>query len=274
MTKRSPIYFFSERAAGWKRIESRLRSGGQLALFLDYDGTLTAIRKTPDKAILSRTAHRVLKELARMETIRLTIVTGRSMSSIRKLVRTGDIAYAANHGFHILLDGKEWIHPGIAVFSGLLSGLHREIRTVLERYPGAIIEDKKMTLSVHYRNLRNALVPSLRRNVHAVVRSFDPTLVITHGKKVMEIRPPVPWDKGRAVLMMLRERAVFRKPLVVYAGDDATDEDAFRSLRNSAITIKVGRERPTHARYYLKDTAEVLRFLRCLLTAGDSADNS
>ena len=101
---------------------------------------------------------------------------------------------------------------------------------------------------------------------------------VTHGKKVLEIRPPVRWDKGSLAGYLLRiKKSKARKTLPIYIGDDKTDESAFKVLRKKGITVFVGRPNAaSNAEYYVKNTKEVFRFLRfldspCLYAFG--ADN-
>jgi len=92
-------------------------------------------------------------------------------------------------------------------------------------------------------------------------------LRLTRGKKVLELRPPVEWDKGKAVEAIWRhvvQRAGSRRVLPVYCGDDVTDEDAFLALRHRGITVRIGRARQTAARYYLSSPEEMVRFLKAL----------
>jgi trehalose-phosphatase len=92
-------------------------------------------------------------------------------------------------------------------------------------------------------------------------------LRLTRGKKVLELRPPVEWDKGKAVEAIwhhVAERTGSRRVLPVYCGDDVTDEDAFRALQQRGVTVRVGRKRKTTAHYYLPSPKEMVRFLIAL----------
>jgi trehalose-phosphatase len=80
------------------------------------------------------------------------------------------------------------------------------------------------------------------------------------GKKVLELAPNIPWDKGKAALFILQE--LKRNYLPIYVGDDATDEAAFKALNEDGVTIRVGKSKKTAAKYYLKGQWEVSRFLK------------
>ena len=94
---------------------------------------------------------------------------------------------------------------------------------------------------------------------------------IKSGKKVFDIGPALKWNKGNAVSLLLRrqtllsgEKAVFP----IYAGDDITDEDAFKALKGEGLTVFIGKPKKTSAEYYLKNTTELFRFLKTLASRG------
>jgi trehalose-phosphatase len=87
-------------------------------------------------------------------------------------------------------------------------------------------------------------------------------IVVRPGKEAFEIRPSVEWDKGKTVLWLLEkvEGAVGEAPWPICLGDDRTDEDAFRAIRDRGVTVFVGAPRQTEARYYLRNVEEVAEF--------------
>jgi trehalose 6-phosphate phosphatase len=122
---------------------------------------------------------------------------------------------------------------------------------------------------VHVRQVREELVPDVEAAV-AGVAAADPRLRRTGGKKVFEIRPAVAWDKGKALLWLLDVLELGPGVLPVYVGDDQTDEDAFRAVRDRGLGVVVrgeGDDRPTLARYTLRDTEEARAFLELLIDA-------
>lgn len=132
--------------------------------------------------------------------------------------------------------------------------------------PGLIIEDKTYCLGLHYRHVPPHLIDTLCRAVSAAAASF-PQLRKIHGKKVVELRPDVSWDKGRAVLWILEALSLAGSDVLpIYFGDDVTDTDAFRALSGIGIGIFVSRvPEPTIADYRLRNTAEVGLFLERLI---------
>ncbi len=126
---------------------------------------------------------------------------------------------------------------------------------------GTLVENKGYTISVHYRNVP---ANAHRRVVEAVlqyVRTSGEPLRTTRGKKVIEVRPNVDWDKGHAVSRVLRAVDHAHRSLIMYIGDDRTDEDAFRILPRSAMTIIVGKKKNTSARFRLRSPTEVAQLL-------------
>jgi len=122
------------------------------------------------------------------------------------------------------------------------------------------VEDKRPTLSVHYRLAADADLPRIKAGVLAVLEDF-PSLMLRPGKKVIEVRPRMAWDKGRVVRWLL-ELLELDTPLPIYIGDDTTDEDAFRAVAEQGIGIRVGDDRVHSAAHYaLRDTEQVKHFL-------------
>jgi len=263
---KNPIYLFSDRYNSWKTVARKLKSASGIAVFLDYDGTLTPIKRTPSAAILAPELENILNQLVQLSGVQVAIVTGRSMEDIRRLVRVENIRFAANHGFNIYYNGTEWIHPQALSLIKVLSRLHLILRNTLIGFPKAYIENKQFTLSIHYRNVTQKNIGSLKSLVTKTVRFFDPTLRITRGKKVLEVRPQISWGKGKAVLKMLHSDKTRRQRIPLFIGDDTTDEDVFRALQSKGITIRVGKSTSTRARYFIKDIEEVVRLLQSIIS--------
>ena len=154
-------------------------------------------------------------------------------------------------------------------FLPALDAAERDLRADWPRVPGARVERKTFAIAVHVRQVREELVPDVEAAV-AGVAAADPRLRRTGGKKVFEIRPAVAWDKGRALLWLLDVLGLGPDVLPVYVGDDETDEDAFRAVREQGLGVVVrgeGDDRSTLARYALRDTEEACAFLELLIDA-------
>jgi trehalose 6-phosphate phosphatase len=229
-------------------------------LFLDYNGTLVPIVRTPDRAVLPRRRQRSLASLS--QSMFVGIVSGRSLADIRRRVGLEGLAYIGNHGLEAKWGRRSWIHPEAKKKRAILDRLLKRIDARTGRFPRLLIENKGVTGSIHFRRMDAALVPPLRRIVSEEVHRTRGSFVVAEGKKVIEILPNIDWNKGfgiRKVMTWLpREEA---SGLRIFIGDDRTDEDAFRMLGGDAITIRVGRGRGTQARFYLPDVERVWKFL-------------
>jgi trehalose-phosphatase len=124
------------------------------------------------------------------------------------------------------------------------------------------LERKRLALAVHFRQVTDDRVREVEKAVEVTSNAY-PDLRVTTGKKVLELRPDLDWDKGRALLWLLAELGLDSPEVTpVYLGDDDTDEDAFRVIRRTGIGVVVGRDGPpTHAHWALEDTDEVAAFL-------------
>jgi trehalose 6-phosphate phosphatase len=237
--------------------------GRRIFLFLDYDGTLVSIKKSPELAILRSSIRRLLERLS--HNVFVCIVSGRSLSDIQKLAAIKDIAYIGNHGLEISYRGRRWIHQAAKRIKPVLKKVLERIRRKTGDWPGLLVEDKGVTGSIHYRHLAAPLPNKLREITAHEVRLRDRELKLTEGKKVFEIRPNIEWDKGKGIQRLIRWLDIKQPALRIYIGDDQTDEDAFRALDRNDITILVGKRRDSHARSRLPDVAAVWKFLGALL---------
>ena len=240
-------------------------NGYRLALFLDYDGTLTPLRDHPDEATLSEPMRKALAGCASRTDIDLSIISGRSLDGIQKMVGQRDLTYAGNHGLEILgPDLGHFVHEDLVHYRDRAE----DLADALDRIAGdgAWTERKGPTLTFHYRGVAEALRPRLVSQAQEIVREagYQPR----QAHCAVEARPPIGWDKGRAVLHILRERygpAWSESVRVIYVGDDETDEDAFRFLSGLATTFRVGSpDSPTAASRRLAGVDAVGALLRWL----------
>jgi trehalose-phosphatase len=236
----------------------------QLAVFLDYDGTLTPIVSHPEKALLSDSMRQALQALVVHAPV--AILSGRDLDDVRQRVNISAIIYAGSHGFDIA--GPRGLRRQEATeLLPALDAAEKELREKLAGIAGAFLERKRFSIAAHYRNVNESDVPKVERAVSEVAARHR-ELRKMGGKKVYELLPDIDWDKGKAVLWLLETLGLERaKVRPIYIGDDRTDEDAFRALEQRGVGILVSEQpRPTSASYSLKDPTEVERFL-CELIA-------
>jgi trehalose-phosphatase len=232
-------------------------------LFLDYDGTLTPIVSKPSLAKLTKSQKTFLKKLSKARHLMVAIVSGRKLSELRKLVGVSGFYYAGNHGFEISGPKTKLTHPKALAAKPILNKIKKELKAKTRGIKGVLVEDKTLTLSLHYRLVKNRDLGKLKRIFQATIKPYlkKKKIRVTHGKKVFEVRPNVDWHKGKAVLWFMQKLAKGKKITPIYIGDDTTDEDAFKALRKQGETIRVGKTKKTHAQHVINNVNEVYRFL-------------
>ncbi len=241
--------------------------GRRLALFLDYDGTLTPIVDRPEDATLPGPMRSLLTELS--EQVTVAIVSGRDLADVQQMVALENLVYAGSHGFDIAgPGGLQLQHAEAQALLPDLDAAEQKLQQRLASIDGVRIERKRFAIAIHYRLAAAADLPRIETAVGEVQREH-PALRKKGGKKIFELQPDVPWNKGHAVLW-LRQTLQLDRPdvLTVYLGDDETDEDAFAAIVQAdvGLGIIVGLpERPTAARYYLEDCEQLQRLLQALL---------
>jgi trehalose-phosphatase len=247
---------------------------GCLALFLDFDGTLAPLKRHPDAVKLPRESRQLLEKLSGARDVRVMIVSGRSLKDLKRRIGLKGICYVGNHGLELEGPLIRYVNPKAKSVLPLMRRLSRLLQSRLKGIPGVYIENKRLTLSVHYRQVPRAKVPAFVKSFYGVVRPYMDgvqAVRITGGKKVFEVRPPVEWNKGVVVNWLLTRLKVSegdRGIFPVYIGDDETDEDAFRAFRGRGMTVKVAStDASSLAQYRVESPREVRKLLRKFLDA-------
>jgi alpha,alpha-trehalase len=233
----------------------------RVAVFLDYDGTLTPIVSRPEYAVLPESMRSTLMELSTHCTVAL--VSGRGLADVKALVGIEDIYYAGSHGFEMAgPDGFERENEEAVRFLDDLDRAQAYLEEELAAVPGSQVERKRFTIAIHYRNVGEELVGEVDAAVKRAHRRF-PGFRRTEGKKVFELQPDIDWNKGRAIEWLMEAVDIAGPGFVpLYIGDDITDEDAFEALKARGITVVVGDgERCTGAQYRLESPEEVGLFI-------------
>jgi trehalose-phosphatase len=247
-----------------------VRLGGTpLSVLLDIDGTLAPIAPRPDQVKVPADMCKALERLIAIPDAHVAVVTGRSVGDGRRIVPLDGIGVIGNHGFEVLGESGEVIsEPAAATFLTVVQNAARRLAGLPREIPGVVLEDKQWTLSVHYRLAARPAIPRITETVNEIARDLG--LRVTRGKEVLELRPPLEVNKGTAAVLWVKRLGMSSAASVLYIGDDRTDEDAFRELREAfpkAVTIRVGdpdHGETTSAEFRVETPSEVKDFLIAL----------
>lgn len=263
---------------------TELARGKRLALFLDYDGTLSPIVDNPANAVMSDEMRAAVRHVASL--FPTAIISGRSRDKVFDFVKLTELYYAGSHGMDIMgpvrksessghpvecvrstdSEGKEVnLFQPASEFLPMIAEVFHNLSESIRDIDGARMEDNKFCVSVHYRNVAPHDYEKVHQRVTNVLKDY-PCLRLTHGRKVLEVRPVIDWNKGKAVEFLLESLGLSESDdvLPIYVGDDKTDEDAFKVLKanNRGFGILVSSvPKDSDAFYSLKDPAEVMEFL-------------
>lgn len=236
---------------------------------LDYDGTLAPLAPTPDAAVPFPGTIELLEALAASPRTTVAIVTGRAIADVRRFVALDELYYVGIHGLEVR---KPRAATGFSAAGEearrRLPALGEALQRDFGDLPGVLFENKGAALAVHYRLVARDAVDALIARVEDLVgaaRADGANLQLLHGHEVCEIRPQGV-DKGRTLCELLATDAP--DAMALYAGDDKTDEDAFRALPAEAITIRVGGDPvQTRARWVTDGPESLHGFLQQVLSA-------
>ncbi|MBI3319817.1 MAG: trehalose-phosphatase [Candidatus Omnitrophica bacterium] len=253
-------------------VQRELERAQRLLLFLDYDGTLTPLVDHPSKAYLAQDTKRVLAQLTRQPSIWVVLISGRSLQDLKRMIRLRNLWYVGNHGLELSSPVfLRYTNPAARTSRPRLRQIAQRLNEVLKPITGAWIEDKGLTLSVHYRAVASGEMLPLRNGFYAVVRPYleKRQVRVDTGTGVFEVQPPVRWNKSTMVKWLMA-RCMAAEPgtsvLPIYVGDDHTDEEAFEAFASHGITVSVGPSSPfTRAQYHVSSTEEVRDLLKEVL---------
>lgn len=220
-----------------------------LLLVCDYDGTLTPIVPHPSLAQPDQTTIEVLERLVGAPRTTVAVVSGRKRSDLEAFLPVAGLVLVGGHGSEtgeaIVLDEED---------EALLKTLVSDLEAISASAPGALVEVKKTSVAIHYRQVEGGGEGVVARVMTGPARR--PGVRVVAGKKVVELSVSRK-DKGDAVRHLRRDHPA---DIACFIGDDVTDEDAFRALEPGDFGIKVG-EGETAANLRLVSQAEVVPFL-------------
>jgi trehalose-phosphatase len=251
-----------------------LAARGPILLCLDYDGTISELVSRPAMARPVEGVIAALKSMTlRRDRVAVAIVSGRPVEELRRMTGLGHrVMYAGVHGLEIAgrsrerggseSDGDDIRIAGDAArFAPELDRVRAWLAHNVPPGAGFEVEDKRLSIALHYRNAAPAAAAALRDRFEEFVRASAPHLRAAHNKMVVEALPTAA-SKGEALRVLGREAGAAFVP--VYFGDDRTDEDAFAELVSHGVGVLVGEARPSLARFRVDSPAEVARVLTAL----------
>ena len=220
------------------------------AILLDVDGVLAPIVPRPEDARVPDDIRTELHRLAGRYAF-VACVSGRAGTDAEAIVGVPELTYVGNHGLELEPDAGEWTE---------------RLAALLTDVDWPRVENKGLTASLHYRDMDEG---AARRELDVIAeRARSAGFVARHGRKVLELVPPLEANKGTAVRRLLGERGLRR---ALYAGDDTTDLDAFAALEPLELGVRVAVASPggpaalrTAAQIVLPSQADVLPLLRQL----------
>jgi len=222
----------------------------------DFDGTLSKIVSRPSDATMSSKTTELLQELSKRAPV--AILSGRSLKDLKARLDFVPPFLIGNHGlegFGLRKDSLEQSRKTCIAWEKFLESKFRKFQD-----PGLEIEDKDLSLAIHYRRCRSR--KQMKKEIFDLLPELDPVPRILPGKCVVNLIPSGTPHKGIALLDLM-ERA--RVQSAFYIGDDDTDEDVFSVPDNRVFTVRVGRKHSSSAKYFIKGQSEVNQILKALI---------
>ncbi|MDJ0770873.1 MAG: trehalose-phosphatase [Ilumatobacter sp.] len=255
----APIQDLPSALDHYEAIEQRL-GDKRLAVFLDYDGTLTPIVARPELAVLSDHMREVVTDLAGLCTV--GIISGRDRHDVEQLVGIDSLVYAGSHGFDIGgPDGLAVQHDHGTSFLPVMQTLADHVEARLGDVEGSLVERKKYSIAVHYRLVADDEVAVVEAAVDETLAEPEfANIRKTLGKKVFDLQPAIEWHKGKAVEWVMHALDLDHDDVLpMFFGDDLTDEDAFAALAANGLGVVVVSDsaRPSGADYGVPEVPDV-----------------
>ncbi len=240
------------------KIVDEFSNAAKRCILLDYDGTLTPYQKLPTLAVPGSELLNILEHLSKDNHNEIVVISGRDTETLEKWFGHLPLNLVSEHGACQRFKNEDW-----QMQASSSSGWKEEIRPLLQlfvtRCAGSFIEEKKNTIAWHYRNTNPDLGFIRSRELYNNLQQLitNTPLQVVDGNKVIEVRM-IGVDKGSTALNIIGR---LNPDFILCIGDDATDEDMFRVMKDKAYTIKVGSGN-TNAQYKLLQQKDVLPLLR------------
>jgi len=250
----------------------RFREDSNTGIITDIDGTISKIAPTPDEAVIEPLIKYYLIQIVDKFKL-VAVVSGRSVKDAKGMLDVEGILYVGNHGLEYYKDGKIFIEPEVKkILPKLKKTINKIEHDKICNIPGILFEDKGLCFSIHYRGCEDS--ENIKRIILEYLKNFDSeSLKITEGRKLVELRPLITFNKGSILEKIVRDNNLKK---VIYLGDDITDVDAFNKIKEMvtsneidgiAIAVKSD-EVPSYvidsADFWLDSVDEVGRFFQWL----------
>jgi trehalose-phosphatase len=245
----------------------RRRGASHLLLLCDFDGTLCEFDPDPDAVRLSETRRTLLANLSARACCTVGLVTGRRLADVRaRAGDIGDVYIAGFHGLEIDSPHASFVHPDAAAAAAAMKAIAARVAPSIRRLPGVFIEDKGLSIALHYREAEPAhRVVAESVFLDAARSDLAAGLRLLPGACVLELLPDTSWNKGAAVEWIFdRVQGEEGRPVFpVYVGDDVTDESALAAVRSRGIGVAAS-PRVSGGEFRVNGPAEVERLLAVL----------
>jgi trehalose 6-phosphate synthase/phosphatase len=230
-------------------------------LFLDYDGTLVDFKSNIELATPDKELYNILDQLTEDPANHVVLISGRKHENLEEWFDNRNIDLIAEHGSWFKKKNTSWHKlPGLS--SQWKQDIYPILETYVDRTPGTFIEEKTYSLVWHYRKAQKGLgelrAGELMNNLKYLAN--DKGLQLLPGDKVVEVKN-IEINKGKAALMLIDNDDY---DFILALGDDYSDEDIFRALPDSSVTIKIG-DSLSAAKFYLRTPTEARRLLKSLI---------
>lgn len=244
----------------------RVRETPVLWVATDYDGTLTPIVTRPELVALDARARDALRRLKRQNGAYVAVLSGRKLADLKRQLRLPGAYLVGSAGLETLAPGRgRQVH--VPKRDRLARSLRKTFDAWCKRFPGAWLEDKKLAIALHYREVPARFRDAFGQGVRRRVRQQRSGLELIHGKMVFEIMPATGVDKAAALSQWIPENG---PPGLFYFGDDTNDEPVHKMVRErGGVAVAVGRT-VSRAEYSVESPAQVIWFLEWLAREWES----
>jgi trehalose 6-phosphate phosphatase len=246
------------------RLAAAYRDGRSLALLFDFDGTLAPLVTHPDLATCPQKTLELLAALALLPRVLVGIISGRALADLKTRISLPQPVYAGTCGLEMELGQRLIVHPEAARFAPVLTAAAEVAIATIRQFPGAWIERKPLSFTIHYRQVRRGEIVLCEQCLASQLARFSGVLDCFDGSLALEVLPAVGWAKGQALDAILAHHGHDAIPL--YAGNDARDACALiAASRHGGVALGIGPEAPTAAQHRLADVMELTEQLAALL---------